>query len=276
MLESLDLPLGAVLGTFGVERSPDHLARPGRARRLDADGPAARRARRRGQAGAGAPRDRRARSATGRCAPRAASSASPGSSPRSSRPPSSCSTSATSTRRSSRRCSSGRARRAERFAAEEDIEVEWERIWQIEPILFDEHADRASPTRRSARSPGTSHRLPSGPAARRGRGRARRRADRDAVRPEPARPLAHEARGHEARSTSSCRCGRSTGWRRRRSPGSPRADASRALRPRRAAARLRQGRVAGCSRAPGVDSSEPSFLHAVLAGRAAATRSAAP
>src|SRR5207245_2487342 len=27
---------------------------------------------------------------------------------------------------------------SERFAREEDIEVEWERIWNIEPILFDE------------------------------------------------------------------------------------------------------------------------------------------
>ena len=36
------------------------------------------------------------------------------------------------------------------------------------------------------------------PAARRGRGRARRHPDRDALRPEPARPVTHEARGHEA------------------------------------------------------------------------------
>jgi beta-ureidopropionase / N-carbamoyl-L-amino-acid hydrolase len=51
---------------------------------------------------------------------------------------------------------------AERFAREEDIEVEWERIWNIEPILFDdgliELADEA--IREVA---GTSHRLPSGP-----------------------------------------------------------------------------------------------------------------
>jgi N-carbamoyl-L-amino-acid hydrolase len=51
---------------------------------------------------------------------------------------------------------------ASRFAAEEDIEVEWERIWNIEPILFDETliglADEA--IREVA---GTSHRLPSGP-----------------------------------------------------------------------------------------------------------------
>jgi N-carbamoyl-L-amino-acid hydrolase len=49
-----------------------------------------------------------------------------------------------------------------RFAAEEDVEVEWDRIWQIDPILFHpgliELADEA--IREVA---GTSHRLPSGP-----------------------------------------------------------------------------------------------------------------
>src|SRR5690348_3967999 len=51
---------------------------------------------------------------------------------------------------------------ADRFAAEENVEVEWERIWNIEPILFDEtligFADEA--VREVA---GTSHKLPSGP-----------------------------------------------------------------------------------------------------------------
>jgi N-carbamoyl-L-amino-acid hydrolase len=49
-----------------------------------------------------------------------------------------------------------------RFAQEERLEVEWERIWNIEPILFDEAliglADES--VREVA---GTSHRLPSGP-----------------------------------------------------------------------------------------------------------------
>jgi N-carbamoyl-L-amino-acid hydrolase len=49
-----------------------------------------------------------------------------------------------------------------RFAGEEDIEVAWERIWQIEPILFDERlielADEAV-----REVSGRSHRLPSGP-----------------------------------------------------------------------------------------------------------------
>ena len=49
-----------------------------------------------------------------------------------------------------------------RFAHEEDVEVEWERIWNIEPILFDDElielADEAI-----IEVAGTSHRLPSGP-----------------------------------------------------------------------------------------------------------------
>jgi N-carbamoyl-L-amino-acid hydrolase len=53
-------------------------------------------------------------------------------------------------------------RSGERFAKEENVEVAWERLWNIEPILFDETlvelADEA--IREVA---GTSHRLPSGP-----------------------------------------------------------------------------------------------------------------
>ena len=49
-----------------------------------------------------------------------------------------------------------------RFAREEDVEVEWERVWRIDPILFDpdliELADEAV-----TEIAGTSHRLPSGP-----------------------------------------------------------------------------------------------------------------
>jgi N-carbamoyl-L-amino-acid hydrolase len=51
---------------------------------------------------------------------------------------------------------------SERFAREEDVDVSWERIWSIEPILFDEQlialADEAI-----REVSGTSHRLPSGP-----------------------------------------------------------------------------------------------------------------
>jgi N-carbamoyl-L-amino-acid hydrolase len=49
-----------------------------------------------------------------------------------------------------------------RFAQEEDVEVEWERIWNIQPILFDgaliELADESV-----QEVAGQSHRLPSGP-----------------------------------------------------------------------------------------------------------------
>ncbi|MFN2627065.1 MAG: hydantoinase/carbamoylase family amidase, partial [Gaiellaceae bacterium] len=51
---------------------------------------------------------------------------------------------------------------SERFAREENIDVAWQRIWQIEPILFDEtligFAEEAI-----REVSGTSHRLPSGP-----------------------------------------------------------------------------------------------------------------
>jgi hydantoinase/carbamoylase family amidase len=51
---------------------------------------------------------------------------------------------------------------SERFAGEEDIEVEWERVWNIEPILFDEALVELADESIKEVS-GTSHRLPSGP-----------------------------------------------------------------------------------------------------------------
>jgi beta-ureidopropionase / N-carbamoyl-L-amino-acid hydrolase len=51
---------------------------------------------------------------------------------------------------------------SERFAREEDVEVEWERVWNIEPILFaDELIELADEA--VTEVAGTSHRLPSGP-----------------------------------------------------------------------------------------------------------------
>jgi N-carbamoyl-L-amino-acid hydrolase len=51
---------------------------------------------------------------------------------------------------------------SERFAAEENVDVSWNRIWSIQPILFDEtlvgFAEEAA-----REVSGTSHRLPSGP-----------------------------------------------------------------------------------------------------------------
>ena len=86
-----------------------------------------------------------------------------------------------------------------RFAAEENVGVGWEKIL----------VDRADPVRLRARGHvrrgdrGRGRRLApvaERAAARCGRGRPRRHPDRDDVRPEPARPLAHEARGHLARA----------------------------------------------------------------------------
>ena len=50
----------------------------------------------------------------------------------------------------------------ERFAAEEDVEVEWERVWAIEPILFDEELIELADSAVKEVTE-TSHRLPSGP-----------------------------------------------------------------------------------------------------------------
>ena len=51
---------------------------------------------------------------------------------------------------------------SEQFAAEEHLEMDWERIWSIQPILFDEKllgfCEEAV-----LEVAGTSHRLPSGP-----------------------------------------------------------------------------------------------------------------
>ena len=51
---------------------------------------------------------------------------------------------------------------SKRFAEEENIGVEWDRIWKIEPILFDDELiELADESIREVA--GTSHRLPSGP-----------------------------------------------------------------------------------------------------------------
>src|SRR3954453_7348869 len=51
---------------------------------------------------------------------------------------------------------------SERFALEEDVEVSWNRIWNIRPILFDDELiELADESIREVA--GTSHRLPSGP-----------------------------------------------------------------------------------------------------------------
>jgi len=53
-------------------------------------------------------------------------------------------------------------RASEEFARQEEVEVEWDRIWNIEPILFDEGLiELADESIREVA--GSSHRLPSGP-----------------------------------------------------------------------------------------------------------------
>jgi beta-ureidopropionase / N-carbamoyl-L-amino-acid hydrolase len=51
---------------------------------------------------------------------------------------------------------------SERFAGEEDVEVDWERVWAIEPILFDEELVELAGAAVTEVA-GQSHRLPSGP-----------------------------------------------------------------------------------------------------------------
>jgi N-carbamoyl-L-amino-acid hydrolase len=108
-----------------------------------------------------------------------------------------------------------------RFAEEERIDVEFERIWSIEPILFDDAlVDLCDESVREVA--GESHRLPSGPlhdAAE----VACRCPDGDDVRPEPARPLAHEARGHEGGAPRARRPG--ARWARDEDDGPARDDA---------------------------------------------------
>ena len=53
-------------------------------------------------------------------------------------------------------------RASEQFAQDENVDVEWDRIWNIEPILFDDELiELADESIREVA--GTSHRLPSGP-----------------------------------------------------------------------------------------------------------------
>jgi acetylornithine deacetylase/succinyl-diaminopimelate desuccinylase-like protein len=161
VLESLDLPLGAVLGTFGVERhritwrgQAAHAGSTPMDKRRDALAGAAKLALE--------IRDIAARVGDGAVMTSGGVVTKPG-----------IVTSVVETAEqlldmrhldASKLAEMNRAAReaSERFAAEENIEVEWERIWQIEPILFDEtlvgFADES--IREVA---GTSHRLPSGP-----------------------------------------------------------------------------------------------------------------
>ncbi len=68
-----------------------------------------------------------------------------------------------------------------RFAAEENCTVDWSRLWNIEPVPFHPHLlDLCEQAVRE--TSGTSHRMPSGPLARRRRGLARGNSHRYDVR----------------------------------------------------------------------------------------------
>jgi N-carbamoyl-L-amino-acid hydrolase len=161
VLEAMDIPLGAVLGTFGVERhritwtgQAAHAGSTPMDRRRDALAGAAKLAldlrRIAAETGAGAV----CTSGNVVCRPGIVTSV----------------VETAEQLLDQRHLDAGKlaamldeAKRAsERFAAEERIEVAWERIWSIEPILFDETlialADEAI-----TEVAGTSHRLPSGP-----------------------------------------------------------------------------------------------------------------
>jgi hydantoinase/carbamoylase family amidase len=161
VLESMDLPLGVVLGTFGVERhqvtwrgQAAHAGSTPMDRRRDALAGAAKLALE--------IRDIAARVGDGAVCTSGGVVCKPG-----------IVTSVVETAEQlldQRHLDAGKLDRmledakeaSKRFAQEENVEVEWERIWSIEPILFDEElvglADEA--VREVA---GTSHRLPSGP-----------------------------------------------------------------------------------------------------------------
>ena len=86
-----------------------------------------------------------------------------------------------------------------KFAHEEGLEVDWEKIWSIEPIPFDDRLIELADE--SIREVSGFVAPPAvGAAPRRRRGRAGGNPDRDAVRSVPAWALAHEARGHEGRA----------------------------------------------------------------------------
>ena len=86
------------------------------------------------------------------------------------------------------------------------MKVAWERLWQIEPVLFNpnliELCDEAI-----RETCGTSPSPAVRPVARRRRSCARRRADRDDVRAKPARHQPQQNRGHEGRTSGTLRDG---------------------------------------------------------------------
>ena len=95
---------------------------------------------------------------------------------------------------------------SERFAEEERIDVAWERVWGIEPILFDETLVGLC-SESIEEVAGTLHRLPSGPLHDAAEVCRAGCPDGHALRPEPPRPLPHEARGHARGAPRALRAG---------------------------------------------------------------------
>ena len=95
---------------------------------------------------------------------------------------------------------------SERFAKEGNVTVSWERLWQIEPRPF--HPELIELCDEAIKETcGKSHRLPSGPLHDAAEVCARRRADGDDVRAEPARHQPQQDRGHEGRAPRAVRDG---------------------------------------------------------------------
>jgi N-carbamoyl-L-amino-acid hydrolase len=161
VLESMDLPLGAVIGTFGVERSKvtwkgqaAHAGSTPMDKRRDALAGAAKLALEIREIAARAGGGAVCTSGGVVCQPGIVTSVVETAEQLLDQRHMDADTLATMLREAKEA--------SERFAAEESIEVSWERLWNIQPILFDDElVDLADESIREVA--GTSHRLPSGP-----------------------------------------------------------------------------------------------------------------
>jgi N-carbamoyl-L-amino-acid hydrolase len=161
VLESMDLPLGAVIGTFGVERSKltwkgqaAHAGSTPMDKRRDALAGAAKLALEIREIAARAGGGAVCTSGGVVCQPGIVTSVVETAEQLLDQRHMDADTLATMLREAKEA--------SERFAAEENIEVSWERLWNIQPILFDDElVDLADESIREVA--GTSHRLPSGP-----------------------------------------------------------------------------------------------------------------
>ena len=219
VLESLGLPLGVVLGTFGVERSritwtgqAAHAGSTPMAERRDALAGAAKLAL--------ALREIAGTTGDGAVCTSGDVSCKPG-----------IVTSVVETAEQlldQRHLDAGKL--ASMLARAQELSRQYAGEEHLEVVLGEDLVDPADPLRRDAgRARGRGDRRgrrhdpppPLGAVARRCRGLPRGRPDRDDLRPEPARPLAHPSSRTRSRSTSSSRSRLSTRSPRRRSRTSP-------------------------------------------------------